>query len=94
MLEFSDAFLVLPGGFGTFDEIFEVLTLIQVGEINKPCAFLNVNGYYDKLQEFLYNCVKEGFILQRFVDMILFDDKIENIYKHFEEYKLIKSKWE
>lgn len=93
MLEASDAFLVLPGGFGTFDEIFEVLTLIQIGEINKPCAFLNVNGYYNKLKEFLHSCVENGFIASRFVDMLVFDEYIENIYNHFENYKKVKAKW-
>ena len=94
MLEQSDAFLVLPGGYGTFDEIFEVITLIQIGEINKPCAFLNVNNYYDKLKEFLYSCVDNGFIAQRFVDMLVFENDIEKIYSHFVNYKKVKAKWE
>jgi len=94
MLLKSDAFLVLPGGLGTLDEIFEVLTLIQVGDINKPCAFFNLNGYYDKLKEFLYSCVENGFIQKRFVDMILFDDQISNIHSHFTNYKKVKAKWD
>lgn len=94
MLETCDAFLVLPGGFGTLDEIFEVITLIQIGEINKPCAFLNVEGYYNKLKEFLYSCSENGFMDKRFVDMLVFDDDINKIYQHFESYKKVKSKWE
>lgn len=94
MLEKSDAFLVLPGGLGTFDEIFEVLTLIQIGEINKPCAFLNVHGYYDKLKEFLYSCVDQGFIQKRFIDMITFDSDIAKIHENFTNYKEIRAKWD
>ncbi len=53
MIEMSDAFVSLPGGFGTYDELFEVLTLAQIGLHDKPSAFLNVNGYFDGLLDVL-----------------------------------------
>ncbi|KAA9339022.1 LOG family protein [Adhaeribacter soli] len=58
----SDAFVAMPGGFGTFDEICEIITWNQLAIIRKPVAFLNVNGYYDKFMEMIDHCVSEGFI--------------------------------
>ena len=62
MAALSDAFAVLPGGIGTFEEMFEVWTWRQLGLHLKPCGILNVGGYYDKLAEFLDNSVTEGFL--------------------------------
>jgi uncharacterized protein (TIGR00730 family) len=53
MVELSDAFIALPGGVGTLDEIVEVFTLNKVRHIQKPCAVYNVNGFYDKLIELM-----------------------------------------
>ncbi|MFD2512736.1 TIGR00730 family Rossman fold protein [Pontibacter locisalis] len=58
----SDAFVAMPGGFGTFDEVCEIITWNQLGIIRKPVAFYNVNGFYDKLLEMIDHCVAEGFI--------------------------------
>ena len=62
MEELSDAFIAIPGGYGTLEEISEVFTSIQIGSHSKPCALYNQNGYYNKLIQFLKNWVKEGFI--------------------------------
>jgi uncharacterized protein (TIGR00730 family) len=62
MADLADAFLALPGGFGTLDEMFETLTWSQLGLQNKPCAFLNVAGYFDPLFHFLDRAVQEGFV--------------------------------
>ncbi len=62
MYEASDAFIALPGGIGTLEEIFEVLTWSQLGVHRKPCGFLNIAGYYDSLLEFLDQTVEHGFI--------------------------------
>ena len=62
MAELADAFLALPGGFGTWDELFEALTWSQLGIQNKACALLNVNGYYDSMIEMVDRAVAEGFI--------------------------------
>jgi uncharacterized protein (TIGR00730 family) len=63
MTELSDAFVTLPGGFGTLDEMCEVLTWTQLGIHAKPCGILNVDGYFDPLLAFLDRAVQEGFLL-------------------------------
>ena len=62
MADLADAFVALPGGFGTFDETFEMLTWAQLGLHSKPVGLLNVNGYFDALLTFLDHTVREGFI--------------------------------
>ncbi len=62
MADLSDAFLALPGGFGTFDEFCEVLTWSQLGLHQKPCGLLNVKGYYTPLLEMFDHAVAEGFL--------------------------------
>jgi uncharacterized protein (TIGR00730 family) len=62
MAELADAFLALPGGFGTWDELFEALTWSQLGIQNKACGLLNVNGYYDSMIEMVDRAVAEGFV--------------------------------
>lgn len=62
MEEISDGFIALPGGLGTLEEIFEMLTWVQLGLHKKPCGFLNVKGYYDHLVQFLDHTVQEGFV--------------------------------
>jgi len=64
MGELSDAFIALPGGLGTLDELFEVWTWSQLKLQNKPCGLLNVNGYFDSLLAFLDAAVREGFLRQ------------------------------
>jgi uncharacterized protein (TIGR00730 family) len=66
MTELSDAFLTLPGGFGTLDELFEVLTWSMLGYHDKPCALLNTSGYYDHLLAFVGQALAEGFVPPRF----------------------------
>jgi uncharacterized protein (TIGR00730 family) len=62
MAALSDAFVALPGGIGTFEELFEVWTWSQLGLHAKPCGILNVNGFYDRLRGFLDHVVGEGFL--------------------------------
>lgn len=62
MAERSDAFVALPGGIGTFEELFEVWTWRQLGYHDKPIGILNAHGYYDALQAFLQGCVTGGFL--------------------------------
>jgi hypothetical protein len=61
MAELADGFVALPGGLGTMDELFEVLTWSQIGLHSKPVGLLNVQGYYDHLLKFLEHANKEGF---------------------------------
>ncbi|WP_407715740.1 TIGR00730 family Rossman fold protein [Comamonas testosteroni] len=62
MAERSDAFVALPGGIGTFEELFEVWTWRQLGYHDKPIGILNVDGYYDAMLQFLQSCVGNGFM--------------------------------
>lgn len=65
MAERADAFIALPGGFGTMDEFMEIVTWAQLGIHSKPCVLVNVAGYYDALLGFIDTCVREGFIRER-----------------------------
>jgi hypothetical protein len=62
MAERADAFLALPGGIGTFEELFEVWTWRQLGYHDKPVGLLNVDGYYDRLLSFMDQSVADGFV--------------------------------
>ncbi len=70
MHELSDAYIALPGGFGTFDELFEALTWGQIGEHEKPIGLLNVNNYYAPLLAALDYAVHEGFVLREHRDAL------------------------
>ncbi|MBI4801106.1 MAG: TIGR00730 family Rossman fold protein [Elusimicrobia bacterium] len=62
MHELSDGFIALPGGIGTFDELFEALCWAQLGFHRKPCGLLNIKGYYDPLLKLIKNALDEGFV--------------------------------
>jgi hypothetical protein len=62
MAELADGFIALPGGLGTFEELFEVWTWAQLGYHRRPCALLNAGGFYDKLTDFLDDVVERGFV--------------------------------
>ncbi len=79
MEELADAFIALPGGFGTLEEVSEIFTAIQVGTTNKPCALFNINGYFDKLIDYLKFCKDEGFLLQEHLDSLIVSDDINYI---------------
>jgi len=93
MADMADAFVVLPGGAGTLEEIFEVWTWAQLGFHNKPCAFLNVNGFYDKLFEMIEGMCDAKFLKQEYLDMLIQTDKQEELLKAIKEYVPPKDKW-
>jgi uncharacterized protein (TIGR00730 family) len=74
MLQMSDAFIVLPGGLGTFDEFFEVATEAQLGVHAKPIIVVNVNGYFDALDAMLHAIVKAGFAKERILKLYYLAD--------------------
>lgn len=74
MAEMSDAFIALPGGMGTLDEFFEMVTLNQLGVQSKPCGLLNVQGYFDHLRAFLEHAVDARFVNPAHRDMIVLDE--------------------
>jgi uncharacterized protein (TIGR00730 family) len=73
MADLSDAFVALPGGAGTLEELFEVFTWAQLGYHRKPVAVLNIDGFYDPLITLLKHTVSEGFMRQTYLDMLLID---------------------
>lgn len=73
MAELSDGFVALPGGFGTLDELCEVLTWAQLGIHAKPCALLNVDGFFDPFVDFLAHAARQGFIKPLHLEMLLCD---------------------
>jgi uncharacterized protein (TIGR00730 family) len=79
MLEMSDAFVSLPGGFGTLDEMFEALTWSQLGVFSKPSAILNVNGFFDPLLEWTDIAVREGFVRQKAREFLIESDDAEGL---------------
>jgi len=71
MAELSDAFIAMPGGFGTFEEIMETITWGQLGIHRKPVGLLNVAGFYDPLLEMIDRAIEEGFILPRYRNLFV-----------------------
>lgn len=74
MMELSDAFVILPGGMGTLDELFEVLTYKQLGYHKKSIALLNANGFYDPFLTLLKNLTAEGFLKQKHLESLIISD--------------------
>ena len=77
MSELSDSFVMLPGGFGTYEEFMESVTWAQLGIHDKRCAVLNVNGFFDGLLAFLTHAVDSGFIKRRQLDRVLVFEEID-----------------
>ncbi len=80
MVEMSDGFIALPGGFGTFDELSEVLTNNQLRVIDKPVGILNTAGYFDKMLEFFDYSVKEGFVRAEHRNNLMVSKNIEELF--------------
>lgn len=87
MAELSDAFVALPGGIGTFEELFEVWTWGQLGFHDKPCAILNVGGYYDRLVEFLDHASAEEFVRPVHRGMLIVESDPELLLERFSAYQ-------
>ncbi len=87
MHELCDAAIILPGGFGTMEEMFEMLTWAQLGLHQKPVGLLNINGYYDGLKVIVNNMVQEGFLGESFGNMLLSSESIEELLDQMAEYQ-------
>ncbi len=86
MAELSDGFVALPGGLGTFEELFEILTWAQLGLHQKPCGILNVDGYFNRLVEFLDHAVQEKFIKESHNKMMIVEESAEKLLGAFLNY--------
>jgi uncharacterized protein (TIGR00730 family) len=77
MADLADAFIALPGGWGTLDELFEILTWAQLGLHRKPCGLLNVQGYFDPLLAFVDHSIEEGFVRRDYRRLIAVADRAD-----------------
>jgi len=94
MSELSDGFIALPGGWGTIEELFEVLTWGQLGLHRKPCGLLNVEGYYDPLMAFLRHGFDEQFVRTAFERMLLVSDSPAALLDAFASFEApAQAKW-
>ncbi len=94
MADLADAFIALPGGYGTWEEFFEVLTWSQLGLQSKACALLNVNGYYDPLLEMADRAVADGFLPTVHRELMLADTDPDRLLNRLASYTVpVVDKW-
>ena len=95
MQEKSDAFIALPGGFGTMEELFEILTWGQLDLHRKPIGILNVNGYYDALIALVESMISAGLLKDEYKKMLLISDSIEDLLSQMNLYEVpFTTKWD
>ena len=85
----SDAFIAMPGGFGTLDELFEITVLNQLRIADKPVALYNTLNYYDSMMQFVNHAVSQGFIRKEHRDNIIVSDNPETLFKELSRHKSI-----
>ena len=94
MAELSDGFIAMPGGIGTLEELFEVWTWAQLGYHTKPCALLNVDGFYDGLATFLDSLVEQAFVKPNHREMLIVEEQVENLLAAISNYEApVVTKW-
>lgn len=87
MNELSDAFIALPGGFGTFEELFEIVTWAQLGLHKKPIGLLNINGFYDELVEMLDKMNKKALLNAENLEILLVSDNFEDLMEKMKNFE-------
>lgn len=87
MEQLADAFIMTPGGIGTLEEFFEVLTLKQLKQLDKPICIYNVDGCFDGLNELLHDLVCKGFMLQKCLQLYYISDDIEKIMEYIAQHE-------
>ncbi|HHJ53180.1 MAG TPA: TIGR00730 family Rossman fold protein [Caldithrix abyssi] len=87
IMELADGFIALPGGFGTQEELFEMLTLAQLQQHSKPVAILNVNGFYDPFLAFQQKMLNEGFVKSAHKELLLVDSDINLLLEKMNHYR-------
>ncbi len=88
MSECSDAFIAMPGGFGTLEELFEVVSWVQLGIYSKPMGVLNVAGFYDPLLTMVEHCIETEFIKPKYRDLIIADETPATLIDHLQRHQL------
>jgi len=90
----SDGIITLPGGYGTLEELFEMITWAQLGLHQKPIGILNTSGFYDDLLKMLEKMVDQGFLKKENYDMLLVDDSVGGLLQKMNEYNPVPlPKW-
>lgn len=87
LVDLGDAFIALPGGPGTLEEISQVISWVRVGKKDAPCILMNVNGYYDFLEKYFDKMVEDGFLTKEDRKRTLFTDSIDEIEEFIVNYK-------
>lgn len=90
----ADAFIITPGGVGTFEEFFEVLTLKQLGRHDKPIAVLNIENYYDGLEKFMKTVTERKFITFKCWEMYSYFNTVDEALNYLENYKPQSTPWQ
>ena len=85
MLDLCDALVVLPGGIGTLDEMFEVLSMLQLGLTDKPLGILNVDGFYDPLLRFIDQLQHSGFFHEKYAKIIIARNTVDELLAALDE---------
>ena len=88
MESLSDAFIALPGGYGTLEELLEITTWAQLGIHRKPIGILNVNGFYDPLQKLIEEAIDHGFIRPPYRDLLFFETEVESLLNRLNRFEL------
>ncbi len=88
MAEHADAFIALPGGLGTLEELFETLTWAQLGFHEKPIGLLNVNGFYDGLVDFLAHQVREGFVREEHARLLFNEHDASALIEQLQSFEM------
>jgi hypothetical protein len=88
MAELADAFIALPGGYGTFEEFWEAVTWTQLGIHRKPCGLLNLDGFFDPMLAQIDRAVTEGFISQANRSLVLADDDVDGLIETLQRVRL------
>jgi len=83
----ADGFIAMSGGFGTLEEIFEMITWSQLKLHRKPCAFLNINGYFNFVKSFLEQAVNDGFLKKEHKDMIIIADNPQTLIREMQAHQ-------
>ena len=88
MIQLADAFIALPGGFGTLDEILDVIVTSQIGLHTKPVGIANINGFYELFIRFIEQMIEEGFLNQAHKNTFIVSEKIEDLFDKIRTYKV------
>jgi uncharacterized protein (TIGR00730 family) len=95
MADLSDAFIALPGGFGTFEELMETITWGQLGIHQKPVGLLNIAGYYDPMLAMIDRAIQDGFILPRYRNLFVAASNIDELFDLLHKFQPLEGivKW-